>query len=418
MIDLVAEGQALLPALQELRRDLHAHPEVGLDLPRTQSAVLAALEGLPLEITTGVETTSVVAVLRGAGPGRPEEAAQAVLLRGDMDALSVEELTDEPFRSDNGSMHACGHDLHTAGLVGAAQLLCAYRDELDGDVVFMFQPGEEGFNGASVMIREGVLDAAGVRVSAAYGVHVLVAENGLVATKPGTLQAGSNVLTVTVHGEGGHGSQPHNANDPVPAIAEMVGALQTMVTRKFDVFDPVVMSVTRLSAGDMVNVIPASASLGATVRTLSDESVVRFREEATRVADGIAAAHGCIAEVVFEEEYPVTVNDEAETAWVAEEVSGLLGEDRMELVDDPVMPSEDFSYVLREVPGTYMMLGARRDEVPDEAQADNHSPYVVFDDSVLGDQAALLAHLALRRLGRGDGASRARGEKGRPGPRH
>ncbi|MGO1452999.1 MAG: M20 metallopeptidase family protein [Brevibacterium yomogidense] len=416
MIDLVAEGQALLPALQELRRDLHAHPEVGLDLPRTQSAVLTALEGLPLEITTGVETTSVVAVLRGTGPGRPEEGTQAVLLRGDMDALSVEERTDEPFRSENGNMHACGHDLHTAGLVGAAQLLCAYRDELDGDVVFMFQPGEEGFNGASVMIREGVLDAAGVRVSAAYGVHVLVRENGVVATKPGTLQAGSNVLTVTVHGEGGHGSQPHNAHDPVPAIAGMVGALQTMVTRKFDVFDPVVMSITRLSAGDMVNVIPASASLGATVRTLSDESVARFREEATRVADGIAAAHGCTAEVVFELQYPVTVNDEAETAWVAEEVRGLLGDGRMRLVDDPIMPSEDFSYVLREVPGTYMMLGARRSDVPEEEQADNHSPYVVFDDSVLGDQAALLAHLAMRRLSCGE--SRVAGESAAHGPRH
>ncbi|HLS32695.1 MAG TPA: M20 family metallopeptidase, partial [Brevibacterium sp.] len=396
MTDLVAEGRTLLPALQEFRRDLHAHPEVGLDLPRTQEKVLAALEGLPLEITTGTETTSVVAVLRGTGPGRPAEGAQAVLLRGDMDALSIEERTDEPFKSVNGSIHACGHDLHTAGLVGAARLLSARREELDGDVVFMFQPGEEGFDGASVMIREGVLDAAGVRVSAAYGVHVLVRENGVIATKPGTLQAGSNVLTVTVHGQGGHGSQPHNALDPVPAIGEMIGALQTMVTRSFDVFDPVVMSITRLSAGDMVNVIPASASLGATVRTLSDESVTRFREHATRVADGIAAAHSCTAEVVFEEQYPVTVNDPDETAWVAGEVSTLLGEDRMRIVDDPIMPSEDFSYVLREVPGTYMMLGARRDDVPQEEQSDNHSPFVVFDDSVLGDQAALLAHLALR----------------------
>lgn len=310
-------------------------------------------------------------------------------------------------------MHACGHDLHTAGLVGAARLLCGYRDQLDGDVVFMFQPGEEGFNGASVMIREGVLDAAGVRVSAAYGVHVLVRENGMVATKPGTLQAGSNVLTVTVDGEGGHGSQPHNATDPVPAIGEMIGALQTMVTRTFDVFDPVVMSITQLQAGDMVNVIPASASLGATVRTLSEDSVARFREHATRVAEGIAAAHGCTAEVVFDEQYPVTVNDADETAWVAEEVAGLLGEDRMHLVDDPVMPSEDFSYVLREVPGTYMMLGARRDDVPEDQQADNHSPFVVFDDSVLGDQAALLAHLAMRRLARGES-----GEKTHHRPRH
>lgn len=414
MIDFRAGGQELLPGLKELRRDLHAHPEVGLDLPRTQEKVLAALEGLPLEVTTGEETTSVVAVLRGTGAGRPREGAPAVLLRGDMDALSVEERTDEPFRSENGNMHACGHDLHTAGLVGAARLLSAHRDELDGDVVFMFQPGEEGFNGASIMIREGVLDAAGVRVSAAYGVHVLVEERGLVATKPGTLQAGSNVLTVTIHGEGGHGSQPHSAIDPVPALAEIVLALQAMVTRKFNVFDPVVMSVTQLSAGDMVNVIPASASLGATVRTLSDESVARFRTEATRIADGVASAHGCTAEVVFEEQYPVTVNDPDETAWVADEVRQLLGDERLRIVEDPIMPSEDFSYVLREVPGTYMMLGAKRADVPDEQQANNHSPFVVFDDSVLGDQAALLAHLAAKRLKRGPSAGGAEsGSSGR-----
>ena len=418
MIDFRAGGQELLPGLKELRRDLHAHPEVGLDLPRTQEKVLAALEGLPLEVTTGVETTSVVAVLRGTGEGRPAEGAPAVLLRGDMDALSIEERTDEPFRSENGNMHACGHDLHTAGLVGAARILSAHHEQLDGDVVFMFQPGEEGFNGASVMIREGVLDAAGVRVCAAYGVHVHIDDAGVVSTKPGTLQAGSNVLTVTVHGEGGHGSQPFAAVDPVPALAEIVVALQTMVTRKFDVFDPVVLSVTQLSAGDMVNVIPPSATLGATVRTLSDESVARFRTEATRIADGIASAHGCTAEVVFEEQYPVTVNDTDETAWVADEILEFFGEDRLKIVEDPIMPSEDFSFVLREVPGTYLMLGAKRADVPEEEQADNHSPHVVFDDAVLGDQAALLAHLAVRRLRRGSAAgSGDSGVSGRT-PRH
>lgn len=395
---ILAEAAVLLPELQSLRRDLHSIPEVGLDLPVTQARVLEALTGLDLEVSTGEATTSVVAVLRGTHPDRPAEGAPAVLLRGDMDALPVGELTDEPFKSTNGNMHACGHDLHTAGLVGAVKLLHTLRGELAGDVVFMFQPGEEGYNGASVMIEEGVLDAAGQRAIAAFGVHVYIAERGEVATKPGTLQAGSNVLRITVHGRGGHGSQPQTAVDPVPAIAEIVTALQNMVSRRISTFDPIAMSVTQLSASDAVNVIPAQASLGATVRTLSQESLDIVRERSAQLAKGIAEAHGCTAEVEFEVQYPVTVNDPAETDWTVSELGDLLGDDRVEVLEHPIMPSEDFSFVLREVPGTYMMLGAKRTDVPEEKQGNNHSPFVVFDDSVLGDQAAILAHLAIRRL--------------------
>lgn len=299
MSDLLAEAADLLPDLQTLRRDLHAHPEVGLDLPRTQAAVLDAIAGLDVEVTTGEGATSVVAVLRGTHPERPAQAP-AVLLRGDMDALPVAEATDEPFAATNGNMHACGHDLHTAGLVGAMRLLAARRAELAGDVVFMFQPGEEGYDGASVMIDEGVLDAAGSRAVAAFGVHVHVGERGIVSTRPGTLQAGSNVLRITVRGRGGHGSQPTSAVDPVPALAEIVTALQTMVSRRIDVFDPIALSVTQLSAGEAVNVIPAEASLGATVRTLSEESLATVRDRSRQLAEGIAAAHGCTAEVEFE----------------------------------------------------------------------------------------------------------------------
>lgn len=397
MHDLIAQGQTLLPELQNLRRSLHADPEIGLDLPRTQAAVLAALSGLDLEVTTGEGATSVIAVLRGTHPNRPADAP-AVLLRGDMDALPVTEETDEPFASTNGCMHACGHDLHTAGLVGAARLLHALRDRLAGDIVFMFQPGEEGWNGASVMIDEGVLDAAGTRVIAAFGAHVLPGPRGVVATRPGTLQAGSNTLRVTIHGRGGHGSQPQTAVDPVPALAELVTALQNMVSRRIDAFDPIALSVTQLSASDAINVIPASATLGATVRTLSDASLDIVRTRSKQLADGIAAAHGCSAEVDFDVQYPVTVNDDDETAWAMEELRVLLGEDRVKLLEQPIMPSEDFSFVLAAVPGTYLMLGAERTDVPAERQGNNHSPFVIFDDSVLGDQAALLAHLAIERL--------------------
>ena len=397
MSDLLTEATALLPQLQGLRRQLHADPEIGLDLPRTQARVLAALDGLNLEVSTGVGTTSVVAVLRGTHPDRSANAP-AVLLRGDMDALPIEESTDEPFKSTNSNMHACGHDLHTAGLVGAATLLHARRHELAGDVVFMFQPGEEGYNGASVMINEGVLDAAGPRVVAAFGAHVYMGERGVISTKPGTLQAGSNVLNITLHGRGGHGSQPQSAVDPVPALAELVTALQNMVSRRINTFDPIALSVTQLKAGEAANVIPASASLGATVRTLSQESLDIVRTQAKQLARGIGEAHGCTAEVDFQVQYPVTVNDEAETEWALDQLRGFLGADRVEVAPHPIMPSEDFSFVLQEVPGTYMMLGAKRTDVPEEKQGDNHSPFVVFDDTVLGDQAALLAHLALERL--------------------
>ncbi len=398
MVNFATEAASLLPDLQDLRRRLHANPEVGLALPLTQASVLAALENLPLEITTGQATTSVVAVLRGTHPDRPVEVAPAVLLRGDMDALPIEELTEESFKSTNGMMHACGHDLHTAGLVGAARLLAAHREQLVGDVVFMFQPGEEGYNGASVMINEGVLDAAGPRVIAAFGAHVTTEGRGTFKTKPGTLQAGVNELHIVVHGRGGHGAKPESAVDPVPALAEIVTALQNMVTRRISVFDPIVMSVTQLSAGEAINVIPPSATLGATVRVLSAESLNIVRTQSEQIAAGIAQAHGCTAEVNFEVQYPLTVNDEAETAWTVEQISGLLGRERIELAKHPIMPSEDFAYVLERVPGTYLMLGAGRTDVPADKQGDNHSPFVVFDDSVLADQAAVLAHLACERL--------------------
>ncbi|MGQ7296217.1 M20 metallopeptidase family protein [Quadrisphaera sp. KR29] len=400
---LLTDAQQLLPDLVALRRALHADPEVGLQLPRTQAAVLDALAGLGLEISTGPAgsaTTGVVAVLRGgavpAGAPRP-----SVLLRGDMDALPVVERSDLPYASTNGAMHACGHDLHVAGLVGAARLLASRREELAGDVVLMFQPGEEGFGGAKIMVEEGVLAASGTHPSAAYGVHVAPGRRGVFTTRPGPLMAGSNQLHVTVTGAGGHGSRPYAALDPVPALAELVTALHAMVTRRFDVFDPVVLSVTQLSAGEAVNVIPPSARLGATVRTLSDASVQRLREETARLAHGIAAAHGCTAEVSFEVQYPVTANDAGAAATALAVVRGLLGEDRGQLMTNPLMGSEDFSFVLQRVPGAFLFLGASPDGVDPATAAWNHSPLVVFDDAVLADQSAALAALALHHLSAG-----------------
>lgn len=386
------DAAALAPGLVALRRDLHQMPEIGLHCPRTQARILEALAGLDLEITTGEGCTSITAVLRGGQPG------PAVVLRGDMDGLPVSEEAEVPYASTTGTMHACGHDLHVSGLVGAARLLAARRDALCGSVILMFQPGEEGFGGARVMLEEGLLDAAGVPVVAAYGIHVATGAFGEFQTRPGPLMAGANELDIVVHGEGGHGSQPQTAVDPVPALLEIGTALQTMVTRRFSVFDPVVLSITQLQAGEARNVIPPHARLGATVRTLSAQANEALVVETRRLAEGIAAAHGCTADVSYTVDYPVTVNDPVETSRVLTVLGEEFGAARAVEMPDPLMGSEDFSYVLEKVPGCFIFLGATPPDRDWQSEPWNHSPKVVFDDAVLADAAAALAELAWRRL--------------------
>ncbi|GLY70654.1 M20 metallopeptidase family protein [Amycolatopsis taiwanensis] len=392
------DATGMLDDLVALRRELHQIPEIGLRLPKTQDMVLAALDGLPLEISTGTGLSSVTAVLRGGKPG------PTVLLRGDMDALPVTERSGVSFSSRHeGAMHACGHDLHTAGLVGAARLLSARKDELSGDIVFMFQPGEEGWDGAGLMIEEGVLTSAGRPVDAAYGLHVSSASepNGMFAGRPGPLMAASGGLFVRVIGSGGHGSAPHRALDPVAVACEMVTALQTMVTRRFDVFDPVVITVGQFHAGTRRNIIPDDATFEATVRSFSAEAAERVAETAVRLCQDTATAYGLKAEVTFEPEYPATVNNADEHDFLADTVREVFGEERYHLMDNPLSGSEDFSRVLNEVPGAYVFLGACCSDDPETAPY-NHSPLAAFDDGVLADGAALLAELAVRRQARAE----------------
>ena len=390
---------AAADGLADLRRRLHAQPETGLHLPQTQAAVLDALAGLGLEVTTGSALSSVTAVLRGGR--RPSGAAPAVLLRGDMDALPLVEQSGEPFSAVGEAMHACGHDLHTAALVGAARLLAARAGDLPGDVVFMFQPGEEGWDGAARMIEEGVLDASGNRVGAAYGVHVQAGllPRGVFATRPGPLMAASSSLFVTVRGRGGHASRPYVAADPIVAAAEMVTALQTMVTRQVDVFDPAVLTVGLFTGGTRRNIIPETAGFEATVRTFTPRALDRVRTGAVRLCHGVAAAHGVTAEVTFDEEYPVTVNDTDRAAYALEVAADLFGADRSRLLATPLMGSEDFSRVLAAVPGAFVFLGASVAEDPDTVPG-NHAAGARFDDTVLPDAARFLTELAVRDLDR------------------
>jgi amidohydrolase len=393
--DLAADVQ---DDLVRLRRDLHQIPELGLSLPRTQERVLAALDGLPLEISTGEELTSITAVLRGGSPG-----GRSVLLRGDMDALPVTERSGAAFAATGDTMHACGHDLHTAMLVGAAKVLSAQQESLAGDVVFMFQPGEEGLDGARYMVGEGVLDAAGRRVDAAFAIHVTssLLPAGYFASRAGTIMSAADTLRVTVKGAGGHGSAPHMAKDPVPAACEMVSALQTFVTRRFNIFDPVVITVGSFHAGTMFNVIPDEATFQATVRSFSREAHERLLAEITNVCHGIGSAYGLEVDAQIEELYPVTINTAAQVDVAHASVAEHHGDDRWITLPDPLSGSEDFSRVLDEVPGVMVFLGATPGDRDPATAPFNHSPEAAFDDSVMADGVTLYADFATRALASG-----------------
>jgi amidohydrolase len=392
------DAAELAPELTRLRHRLHRHPEIGLQLPWTQQALLSELDGLGLEVRTGESLTSVTAVLRAGAPGDP-----AVLLRADMDALPVTEASGVEFSSEvPGAMHACGHDQHMTMLVGAARLLSAHRDALAGDVVLMFQPGEEGWNGAGYMIDEGVLDAAGRPLLGAYAMHVTSGgyPPGVFCARPGTLMAASDWLEVTVRGQGGHGSAPHLGRDPVSAAAEIVSSLHALVTRRFNVFDPVVITVGSLHGGTARNIIPDEAHFDATVRTFSAASRERVRAEAPALCRQVGAAFGVEVDAVYHDEYPMTVNDAAHAAFAARTVADVFGDDGYQVMAAPEAGAEDFSRVLQAVPGCYLMLGASTG--PDYTTApSNHSPRAAFSDTVLPRGALLYAQLAIRALAGG-----------------
>jgi hippurate hydrolase len=379
----------------DLRRRLHRHPEIGLHLPRTQEMVLEAFSDLPVDVTTGKSTTSVVGVLRGARPG------PTYLLRGDMDALPVHEDTGLPFASEvPGVMHACGHDTHVAMLLGAARLLAERRDELAGQVVFMVQPGEEGFHGARFMLDEGLLDVVPeAPVSGAFALHSIAnMPSGTINVRPGALMAAADQWRMTVRGQGGHASMPHTAADPIPVAAEIVLALQSMVTRRVDVFDPAVVTVAHIEAGSTNNVIPDSVLMQGTIRTLSAGRRADVVASVQRVASHIAAAHGLEVDFVHEEGYPVTVNDAGVAGRVLETAADMLGEPATVPMRAPLMGAEDFSYVLQQVPGAMAFLGACPPGLEPETAPGNHSNLVVFDEEPLPAGVALYARMAMQAL--------------------
>jgi len=393
LVEVLDEAKSVVDDAIELRRRIHRHPELGLALPRTQAAILEALDGLPLDVKTGQRTTSVVARLTGGRPG------PTLLLRGDMDALPLKEDTGLPFASEvEGTMHACGHDAHVAMLVAAARVLARRRQTLPGSIVFMFQPGEEGYHGARVMLEEGLLDGA-APPTGAFALHVTHRQAaGVVATRPGPTMASGDTIHIVVRGKGGHASAPHDCIDPIPIACEMVQAFQTLITRRVNVFDPAVITIGKIEAGTARNVIPETATLLGTVRTVSETTRERVLDGVRRVAEGVAAAHGADVAVELIRGYPVTVNDADFARFVLETARELLGEERVHEMRHPVMGSEDFSYVLQRVPGAMANLGTRPDTGP---VFPNHSNRMLVNESALVNGIAMHAAVALRFFERG-----------------
>ena len=393
---LVHEARAELQHVVELRRSIHREPELGLELPLTQAKVLAALNGLPLTVRTGQRTTSVMADLRGAHPGR------TIILRGDMDALPLEEDADVPFKSQiGGRMHACGHDAHTAMLAGAARILARHQSDLHGTVRFMFQPGEEGYAGALVMMDEGLLQApdGGSAPSAAFALHATPRwDSGTVLTRPGPVLASTDNFTIVVRGRGGHASTPQLAADPVPVACEIVLALQSLVTRSVNVFTPGVLTVGKIEAGTAPNIIPEAATLRGTIRTLSAHTRSTLVEGLHRVAHGVCAAHGLDAEVNNEPGYPVTVNDADFAHFVLETGRELLGGEHSIQQPTPQMPGEDFAYVLEQIPGAMSSLGTRPAGYAEGEAPNAHSNRYLLNEDAMINGVAMYAGVALAYL--------------------
>lgn len=381
------EAAALEGELRDWRRDLHRHPELGFEVHRTAGRVADHLRGLGAEVRSGVGRTGVVGILRAERPSGP-----AVLLRADMDALPVQEVPGRPYGSTvPGRMHACGHDGHTAMLLGAASLLAARRASLPRDVVLLFQPAEEGGGGAQAMIADGALELT--PVGSAYALHLWSPfRAGTLHLRAGAIMAAQDEFTARVIGKGGHGALPHHAVDPIVAAAIAVVALQTVVSRSIDPVEPAVATVGSFHAGSAPNVIPDEAVLEGTLRSFSDPVRTQLRDRLREVLEGTARAHGCRVELDLRPGYPAVVNAPEAVALARAAAASVFGAEGVRETP-PLAAAEDFAYFAQRVPAAFLLLGAGNPERG--IVAAHHSPAFDIDEGVLPKGAELLARLAL-----------------------
>jgi len=380
-------NQYLAP-MQEIRRDLHRHPELAYQEQRTSKIVQTVLKqiGVPYEV---VFNTGVLATIKGTKPRTDKE--RVVLLRADMDALPIQEATDVEFKSmvDN-VMHACGHDGHTAGLLGAAMILHAMRDSFSGTIKFMFQPAEETEGGARQMIEEGILENP--RVDAAFGLHLYGgAMHGEVAVKPGPLNGAPDEFEIKIIGAGGHAAEPHKTIDPINIAVQFMSNAQNILTRKIDPMHPAVISFTQIQAGSGLNVIPEEASIGGTIRTLHKDTREDIPKLLEQFLADITHANGATYEFVYTASYPPLINDPAMTHFAKTAISKVVGADKTLELEEASLGAEDFSYLTEAVPGSYYLVGIRE---PGKPEPLFHHPSFAWNDEVLAISAATLAQVA------------------------
>ncbi|AWN50637.1 M20 aminoacylase family protein [Methylobacterium sp. 17Sr1-1] len=378
---------ALADEITAWRRDFHQHPELLFALDRTSGLVAERLRAFGCdEVVTGLGKTGVVGVIRGRNTG----SGKVIGLRADMDALPIEETSGVPHRSTvPGTMHACGHDGHTAMLLGAAKYLAETRN-FDGTAIVIFQPAEEGGGGADVMLKEGLMERFGIQE--VYGLHNKPGlPLGSFAIRPGAIMAAADRITITVNGKGGHAAAPHECIDPVLVASHIVTALQSIASRTIDPVSSAVISVTQVKAGDAFNVIPEFAILNGTVRTLSESVRDTCEARIAQVASNVAAAFGATATVDYGRGYPVTANDPAKAMFMADVAAEVSGEGAVERAVQPMMGAEDFSYMLNARPGAYIFLGTG-------PGAGLHHPAYDFNDEAAPYGVSLFARVIERAM--------------------
>ena len=386
MISLLNEAAALEPYLIALRRDLHRHPELGRHEFQTAQRVERELRALGLQ-TRRIAGTGVIGFLRGKSDG------PCIALRADMDALPIQERCDSDFSSEcPGVMHACGHDMHTAALIGAAGLLVRHRAELHGSVRFLFQPDEEGDGGAQRMIDEGCMED----VSAVFGAHIAPELSvGTVGVRFGKAYAASNPFDIVLRGRSAHGAEPHLGADAIVAASALVGAIQTLVSREVSPLDPAVISIGSFHAGTARNIIADEAHISGIIRCFGAEMRAHLTRRLTALAEGIAAAHGVRADVRIQWGYSGIINDAAMTALIRDSAASLLGQGAVTVEQEPSLTTEDFGAFLEHAPGSFWHIGVGRSDGP---CVPLHNPHFNPDESALRFAAALHAQVAMDAL--------------------
>ncbi|QGZ55656.1 M20 aminoacylase family protein [Paraburkholderia acidiphila] len=392
---LIPEIQAAQGEIQGLRRTIHAHPELRYEETQTSDLVAAKLTEWGIEVHRGMGKTGVVGVLK-RGTGK-----RMVGLRADMDALPIQELNTFDHRSRNeGKMHACGHDGHTAMLLGAAQYL-AQHGQFDGTIVFIFQPAEEGGAGAKAMIEDGLFEK--FPVDAVFGIHNWPGmPAGYFGVTEGPIMASSNEFRIEVKGVGSHAALPHNGRDPVFTAVQIANGLQSIITRNKKPLDTAVLSITQIHAGDAVNVVPNTAWIAGTVRTFTTETLDLIESRLRKIAESTAEAYDCSVDIAFHRNYPPTVNSSAEAQFAAEVMREVVGADHVDANVEPTMGAEDFSFMLLEKPGCYAFLGngegGHRDAGHGAGPCMLHNASYDFNDQLLPVGSSFWVHLATKFL--------------------